>query len=208
MRECREACSEGKHRQKNDRGGDGAFQALAPLGSPRLCLRAPERGVAACACSGLSTHISPTREIHSKFQTLVATTGQRRDGFPFLLKPFERRDSRLSTAHLHRRGLPAEEEPCGHTVRVHVQEVCEQQCCENKQGPHTGREWLCQAGGAAGLQQHQGSSGTSLRRLAGEATGAQEQTATIIRRGAGGAGGLLLFSQSKQRRWGRCRLAL
>lgn len=53
-------------------------------------LRAPRRDVAACACSDLSRHISPTREIHSKFQTLVVTTAKTRDGFLFVLKPFER----------------------------------------------------------------------------------------------------------------------
>lgn len=65
-------------------------QAEAPLGSVSVsaCLRAAKRDVAACACSDLSRHINPTREIHSKFQTLVVTTGKNQGWFPVCSQAF------------------------------------------------------------------------------------------------------------------------
>ncbi len=55
------------------------------------------------ACSDLSTDMNITCEFtSSKFQTLVATTSQNKGMVScFVLGPFERRDSHLSTTHVH-----------------------------------------------------------------------------------------------------------
>lgn len=67
---------------------------------PALCVNV-RLDVFVCACSDLSTDMNITCEFtSSKFQTLVATTSQNKGMVScFVLGPFERRDSHLSTAH-------------------------------------------------------------------------------------------------------------
>lgn len=83
---------------------------------PALCVNV-RLDVFVCACSDLSTDMNITCEFtSSKFQTLVATTSQNKGMVScFVLGPFERRDSHLSTAHLKKKKLPRTHKAHAHT---------------------------------------------------------------------------------------------